>query len=628
MKRTIVILPFVIGLLGLTVGCDQRAERWLDMAEACMETNSDSAYRCLSQMDVMEGLSDRQQARYALLRTQAMHKCRIPLGSDSLINVAVEYYANGRDRHRLALSLLYKGLVHKQQYQVEQAVEAFVASEQAFEGVDDNRYKALLFNHYGGLLMNQNMYEEALKYYKETYRYEQLGDSIHYLISTCSQIANVNEIMGEIDSAKVYYERGLSYGDKVNDGKRKNYYLLLQNYATFLTKQGNYADAERLLLQCSEKIANTAYRYSLYSALTTLYYEKGVLEKALAYGRLIGGSDDSLTVCGGYLRLYKVYKAMGQMDSALYYHNLYRQYDSDIVMRQKTAEVAAIPYRVKSERLAEENDALTGWRLWLTVGIVGVALAAGVIYARIRRRHTLEQAEKERELAESQTSLLETQTSLADTQDLLFKTKVNLGQMRGALTHQSMVFSRMKSSLEEMKKKHQEDIKHLKEDIKQLEADIRKLKTNDHDRICTEQELKRNVKMLGKQLKIQTDKLQEAEHQRGIDQRIEYFMLCGQSSIAVDLLLQLRRGESGVSRFDIKPSEYLPLLMELLEQENPALHERLANSGLERKKLTMCYLMALGLDDVEMMSRAACLAPNSVKAYRKECREALCAFNG
>ncbi len=89
MKRTIVILPFVIGLLGLTVGCDQRAERWLDMAEACMETNSDSAYRCLSQMDAMEGLSDRHQARYALLRTQAMHKCRMPLGSDSLINVAV-----------------------------------------------------------------------------------------------------------------------------------------------------------------------------------------------------------------------------------------------------------------------------------------------------------------------------------------------------------------------------------------------------------------------------------------------------------------------------------------------------------------------------------------------------------
>ena len=98
-------------------------------------------------------------------------------------------------------------------------------------------------------------------------------------------------------------------------------------------------------------------------------------------------------------------------------------------------------------------------------------------------------------------------------------------------------------------------------------------------------------------------------------------MSSGYDSIAVDLLLQLRLDKRGTFRYDIKPSEYLPLLKVLLEQESPALHERLENSGLEWKKLTMCYLMALGLDDINMMARAAFLAPNTIKAYRKECRE-------
>ncbi len=129
--------------------------------------------------------------------------------------------------------------------------------------------------------------------------------------------------------------------------------------------------------------------------------------------------------------------------------------------------------------------------------------------------------------------------------------------------------------------------------------------------------------MLGKQLKIQTDRLQETEHQRGIDRRIEHFMVCGQSYIAVDMLLQLRRGEGWSSRFDIHSSEYLPLLKNLLEQENPDMLRKLEACGLERKKLTMCCLMALGLDDVEVMARAACLAPNSVRAYCKECREVI-----
>ena len=64
----------------------------------------------------------------------------------------------------------------------------------------------------------------------------------------------------------------------------------------------------------------------------------------------------------------------------------------------------------------------------------------------------------------------------------------------------------------------------------------------------------------------------------------------------------------------------------LLEQESPSLHERLENSGLEWKKLTMCYLMVLGLDDIDMMARAACLAVSSVKRYRKECREVVVAL--
>lgn len=47
----------------------------------------------------------------------------------------------------------------------------------------------------------------------------------------------------------------------------------------------------------------------------------------------------------------------------------------------------------------------------------------------------------------------------------------------------------------------------------------------------------------------------------------------------------------------------------------------LDGNGLERNKPTMCYLIVLGLENIDMMARAVCLAPNSVKVYRKECRE-------
>ena len=596
------LLAVVCSLLA-ACGTDP-VEQWLTRAEACMEVNADSALRCLQYIEATGACSDEQRARYALLRTQAMHKCRIPLESDSLINVAVAYYTNSDDHHRLALSLLYKGLVHKQNHQVEQATEAFVGSEQAFEGVEDNQYKALLCNHYGALLMNQGVYEEALDYSLKSYQYKLLGDSIHYIVSSCSQIAKLYKVLNMSDSAKAYYERGLSY---VNGLSRKQYYYaLLQNYASFLMQNGELEKAERLFKECE---INAPFEISdnVYSALATFYQIVGRYEDALQYCRRTLQSTDSLTVCGGYLRLYNIYKGMGQMDSAYHYHNLFRQYDSDITLRRQTAEVAAIPHKMKVAQLAKENRTLTGWRLWQAVSLVVVVLVAFVVYAVIRKRHSREQQVKD--------------CKLQAVDNKLGKTSAELGRLKGAMANHVEAVERLKEEHRKILDRHKDEIERLKKSVEELEADIRQMKATDRTAKKNEKDLKRALQTMENELGRNVAKLTEAEHQRAIDQRIEYFLSSGYDSIAVDLLLQLRLDKRGTFRYDIKPSEYLPLLKVLLEQESPALHERLENSGLEWKKLTMCYLMALGLDDVEMMSNAACLAVSSVKRYRKECRE-------
>lgn len=191
-------------LLMLVGGCVSESGQWLGRAEACMEADPLCAYQCLQQIDPAEhSLTEEQRARYALLQVQAMHKCRMPLADDSLINIAVTYYQRGNDRHALAKALLYKGLVCRQNGQAEQAAEAFAASERNFERVDDVQYKALLFDHYGMLLFKQAMYEEALKYFKLTRDYEMQGDSAHYVVSTYRRMAMVYDLLGDTDSARI-----------------------------------------------------------------------------------------------------------------------------------------------------------------------------------------------------------------------------------------------------------------------------------------------------------------------------------------------------------------------------------------------------------------------------------------
>ena len=189
------------------------------------------------------------------------------------------------------------------------------------------------------------------------------------------------------------------------------------------------------------------------------------------------------------------------------------------------------------------------------------------------------------------------------------------------VTSQTNAINRLKEEQLQAKEEHKEEIRRLKESIRTLEADIRQMKEEDRTLRRRENEQKQDLKGLQRELKMQTDKLAMVEHQWEIDQRLNHFVMTGQDAVAVDLLMQLRYDKEKQTRFDIRSSEYLPLLKVLLKQEDPMLHDKLEICGLERNKLTMCYLIALGLDDVEMMARAACLSPNSVKAYRKKCRD-------
>ena len=201
------------------------------------------------------------------------------------------------------------------------------------------------------------------------------------------------------------------------------------------------------------------------------------------------------------------------------------------------------------------------------------------------------------------------------------KTSAELGRLKGAMTNHVDAMNRMKEEHRRVLDKQKDEIEQLKMKVVQLKDEIHEKKKSYSFVKQNEDELKRILKKMEYELDKRATQLETAEYQRKIDQRIEYYMMRGRDAAAVDLLLQLRHNSETCSRFDIKPSEYLPLLKTLLEQENPALHSQLENCGLPNNKLTMCYLMALGLDDIDMMSRAACLAPNSVKAYRKECRE-------
>ena len=592
-----------MGLLVVQTSCNRDAERCLYRAEECMETEPGKAYKCLSEMENVDNLSAEQRARYAFLCTQAMHKCHIPFTNDSLINVAVKYFTKHNKNHYAAKALLYKGVVHMQYgiRNLDKAEKAFVQSEKWFKGIEDNQYKAMLYDQYATLLSYRGRYRDALPYFKNAYFFYSKLESFPEMLSANGEIANIYVRLRDMENAKVYYEKGLQYKDKVPS---LLYYFYLRDYANFFSISKEYEKAEQMLLECAQHI-NTKAVYDVYLKLAYLYLDKEEYDKMMVYTDKILRSNDSYWMYCCYRLLYLMCHQQGLYDDANRYYELYRQNVEKRAIEKLDNWDIEIPLKQKNTLLIEENRVLSGWKLWLTIGAVTVVVASGVIFLFVKRRHIRYLLEKNQELTDASS---------------------NIWKLKGAMTNQAHVVERLKKAMGDMKKEHRDEICRMREGMKHLEADIKELKDKERENYTEKKELKRQLTDLEKQLKQKTESLDYTEEQRKIDLRIDYFVMHGRDSIAVDMLLQLRYGEEIQAKYDIRASEYLPILRGLLEVENPALHHKLEDCVLPKNKLTMCYLIALGLDDVDMMSRAACLAPNSVKAYRKECREVVVAL--
>ena len=579
-----------------------------------METRADSARWLLQQVD--STMTREQQARYALLWTQATHKCRIPLEGDSLINVAVEYYGGTGDRHRLAMSLLYKGLAHKQCGEVEQAVEAFVASEQAFDGVEDDQYKALLCNHYASILQKQGMLDAALRYYKKSYRYKLSGDSIHYIVSACAQIAKVHKMQGEMDSAATYYRRGFAYLADNECGERGA--MFMQNYASFLISNKQYAEAERLLEESQMTFSGSDHIYNVYSSFSTLYYGTGEYDKALPYGEKMLESPDSMTQCVGYLHLYRTYRKLGDMETAVHYHDLYRQYDSDITLRRKTAVVAEIPHRMKAVRLEKENRTAHRWQWLWGAGLVVAVVAAIYIIRCLRRKHGTQLAvmdglleDKAKELDGKEQLLAEKQTLLHEIEQKMYDLKIELGRMKGAMSNQSRAMEILKEDRRKDRAAYQDSVRELKKDLKKKDEDRKT------ERKAVQEKLRELTSRVNLSEKEQNRWINEV---KGLTEQMEQYellyryLLEGGNIKSVLLVLELKSGKAN-QRVPIRHEEYAELLKPLAEYARPGIRQLIeTNEALKDKQVLAC-LIALGYDDIETLRIATYLKTNTVRAY-------------
>lgn len=187
----------------------------LAKAEAIMYEYPDSALHILQEIQPDTPSDNEQNATWALLMTQAQYKNSIKQ-SDSLINIAYNYFMNKDDAQRKALALFYKGALSNKAHKAEEALHYYLEAATEVEKTDDYQLAFLINSEVGLMYLYRKLNDYAMEYFEKAYQYAELSTNQAYIAFSFIYIARTFSTKRQYNKAIEYYENAIEIGKKKN----------------------------------------------------------------------------------------------------------------------------------------------------------------------------------------------------------------------------------------------------------------------------------------------------------------------------------------------------------------------------------------------------------------------------
>ena len=383
----------------------------LEQAEKVMSEHPDSALFLLEQVAAPEKMPERDYATWCLLITEARDKNYIEHTSDSLINVAIQYFEKKKDINRLAEAYYCQGRVLSELSVSEEALTAYLKAKELVRETSDRDLEARINNHLGTLYWENRKFKESLVCYQKSYRnYKICRDTIG-IINTMQNIGECMRESGQLDSAYHYLDGALKLARQGGITSYTAY--LLSSLGNIYTEKKLYEKAlayKKDALNYSEK-RNTI--YSCYYSIGKLYGNLHKLDSALLFAEMALASTDLYVECGANWLIYTLYVKKQDYKKACTYNERYlllRDSIEQVYQPQKLAKVEAL-YN-KERLISKQNQQMHTARSrqdFLLICFLCACLAIGIVYVimfQIISKHKLRNKEIQKLLQKNESLLL------------------------------------------------------------------------------------------------------------------------------------------------------------------------------------------------------------------------------
>ncbi len=322
-----------------------------------MNESPDSAYHLLQ--TVPSPSEELQYATWALLTAQARYKLYMQQ-SDSLINIAYNYFMEHGDAQRKTTVLYYKGAICKEHQQIEEAHTYYLQAAEEVKKTNNYQLGYFIYQDLTDTYAYQQLKEYALKAAEQAYMYAKQSNNPRYMATALFMLARVHSLSGNFTAATSLYKGSIAIDTEINRFNKANettteligIYFLLENldsvkYYTrqFLNRQQKYG----LDINSAQySVIGEAYRLMGKPDSAYFYLKEGID----AFGTSI------YIQRGLYRRLLDLSVENNDYKSATMYANKLIDFQDSTFVADKTKELAEIQEKYDQQKLINEKNEL------------------------------------------------------------------------------------------------------------------------------------------------------------------------------------------------------------------------------------------------------------------------------
>ncbi len=233
-------------------------------------------------------------------------------------------------------SLDAKGFILLEAGDIPQSLNCQLSALSILENNPDTGRMASILNRIGNIYMELKEYKRAINYYRQSQvLYDKLNDKGSFY-NEVSNIGNIFELMGTLDSAKIYQQRVFDFSIQNTDrnvisgemrarfgnveSRLGNYNEALMHYRKGIIESNIDFDFRNIAFNYIQiaKLFNTLHQYD-----SSLYYARKTIEtgKTIAFKKAIYEASDLMAT---------LFKLKQQPDSALHYYELANAYKDSL----------------------------------------------------------------------------------------------------------------------------------------------------------------------------------------------------------------------------------------------------------------------------------------------------------